>query len=280
MRWKIPVDTNLASTHCKYESCDPKYHRPFNISRPAAQPVRPIHVSQFSLVPSTGTCLHHLSTFHSIHSLRDSSTSFQQQQTRYMFWGDPCGSDVASIDGSEYKWRRLVDFLKMADQENKQQNTSELETQDRGLFDFIGKKDGENKAEHHLDQEQDKKPGLLEKLHRSNSSSSSSSDEEEVGEDGEKRKKKKEEKKKEEAAAVTVTAEGEEKKGLLDKIKEKLPGQHKKTEEVPPPAAAAEPVVPNGEDGGQKKGILEKIKEKLPGHQPKTTTTDPYDKEH
>ncbi|KAI9103622.1 hypothetical protein K1719_023245 [Acacia pycnantha] len=81
-----------------------------------------------------------------------------------------------------------------------------------------------------------KKPGLLEKLHRSNNSSS-----EEVGEDGEKRKKMKEKKKKEEATAVT--ADGEEKKGLLDKIKEKLPGQHKKTEEVPPPPAPAEPVL-------------------------------------
>ncbi|MQK22184.1 hypothetical protein EI013_27860, partial [Escherichia coli] len=99
-----------------------------------------------------------------------------------------------------------------------------------------------------------KKHSLLEKLHRSDSSSSSSSDEEEVGEDGEKRKRKKEKKglkekiqgkvddkeeKKHEDTAVPVEKvevdpahPDQEKKGFLDKIKEKLPG-HKKTEEVP-----------------------------------------------
>ena len=75
----------------------------------------------------------------------------------------------------------------------------------------------------------------------------------------------------------------EEKKGFLEKIKEKLPG-HKKTEEVPVGAAsheqhsddkhAAEPPVAAsyeaGEEPKEKKGILEKIKEKLPGYHSKT----------
>ncbi|KAM1387790.1 hypothetical protein ACFX2I_015993 [Malus domestica] len=75
----------------------------------------------------------------------------------------------------------------------------------------------------------------------------------------------------------------EEKKGFLEKIKEKLPG-HKKTEEVPVAAASYEqqshdhhatepPVVASyeaGEEPKEKKGIMEKIKEKLPGYHSKT----------
>lgn len=56
------------------------------------------------------------------------------------------------------------------------------------------------------------------------------------------------------------TAQPEEKKGFLEKIKEKLPGQHKKVEEdnqIHPPAAC---------EHSEKKGIMDKIKEKLPGH--------------
>jgi len=117
---------------------------------------------------------------------------------------------------------------------------------------------------------------------------------EEEGEGEEKKKKKKEKKglkdKKEDtsvpieryegvaAAPVHHSAEpveSEEKKaGFLDKIKEKIPGQQKKTEEVHPPppphqAEYAELPSPDGE-GKEKKGLLEKIKEKLPGHHPKT----------
>lgn len=56
----------------------------------------------------------------------------------------------------------------------------------------------------------------------------------------------------------------EEKKGFLDKIKEKLPGQHKKAEDganegYHHPAAADQG------DHPKEKGILEKIKEKIPG---------------
>ncbi|RVX12348.1 Dehydrin COR410 [Vitis vinifera] len=54
----------------------------------------------------------------------------------------------------------------------------------------------------------------------------------------------------------------EEKKGFLEKLKEKLPGQHKKGEEADhatPTECAPDKHSP------EKKGILEKIKEKLPG---------------
>nr|QMX78313.1 DHN1 [Medicago sativa]UUZ30945.1 salt tolerant protein [Medicago sativa] len=198
---------------------------------------------------------------------------------------------------------------------------SETEIKDRGVFDFLG---GKKKDEEHIKPQEDavatdfshkvtlyeapsetkveekeegekKHTSLLEKLHRSDSSSSSSS-EEEV--DGERRKKKKKEKKeKKEDTSVPVekvdvvdgtTASTEEKKGFLDKIKEKLPG-HKKTDDVttPPPVVVA-PAVPSAEtttttashDQGEKKGILEKIKEKIPGYHPKTATEHEDNKDH
>lgn len=71
----------------------------------------------------------------------------------------------------------------------------------------------------------------------------------------------------------------EEKKGFLEKIKEKLPGHSKKPEEVPPPPppppAECTPTfteAPPCHEGEtkEKKGIFEKIKEKLPGYHPKT----------
>ena len=81
-------------------------------------------------------------------------------------------------------------------------------------------------------------------------------------------------------------AQAEEKKGLLEKIKEKLPGQHKKPEEVPsppPPSVAeystSEPPTHHEGDVKEKKGILEKIKEKLPGYHPKTEEEKEKEKE-
>ncbi|KAL9238437.1 hypothetical protein vseg_012857 [Gypsophila vaccaria] len=114
-----------------------------------------------------------------------------------------------------------------------------IPAQDRGLFDCFGKKEEKDdvpmaEAEH--------KPSLMEKLHRSNSSSSSSS-EEEVEEDGMKIRRRK-------------------KKGLTDKIKEKLSGH--KNEGAPEEIQAAE-----------KKGILEKIKEKMPNHHKDETIIAP-----
>lgn len=58
----------------------------------------------------------------------------------------------------------------------------------------------------------------------------------------------------------------EEKKGFIEKIKEKLPGKHKKAEEGGSAECAANEHSPEGE-AEEKKGILEKIKEKLPGCQ-------------
>lgn len=64
----------------------------------------------------------------------------------------------------------------------------------------------------------------------------------------------------------------EEKKGFLDKIKDKLPG-HKKTEDatLSPPTTPV-PAAPVAEecDPKEKKGIFDKIKEKIPGYHPKT----------
>ncbi|PON60588.1 Dehydrin [Parasponia andersonii] len=208
-----------------------------------------------------------------------------------------------------------------------------VESKDRGLFDFLGKKDEEKKHQEEVistefgekikvseeepkhkvekhNEEEEKKPSLLEKLHRSDSSSSSSSDEEE-GEGEEKKKKKKEKKglkekikekisgedkeeeKKEEyhhyhEADTSVPIEHEvvhsskpihpeEKKGFLEKIKDKLPGgQHKKPEEAVPASAPApdhheySEASHEGGEAKEKKGILEKIKEKLPGYHSKT----------
>ncbi|XP_047082283.1 dehydrin COR410-like isoform X1 [Lolium rigidum] len=71
----------------------------------------------------------------------------------------------------------------------------------------------------------------------------------------------------------------EEKKGFLEKIKEKLPGAHKKPEDaavapavthdapapVHAPAPAAEEAV-SSPDGKEKKGLLGKIMDKIPGY--------------
>ncbi|KAJ0231620.1 Dehydrin ERD14 [Hirschfeldia incana] len=175
---------------------------------------------------------------------------------------------------------------------------SSVEVTDRGLFDFMGKKKEETKPEGTIDsefeqkvhisepvvpevkhEEEEKKHSLLEKLHRSDSSSSSSSEEE--GEDGVKRKKKKDKKK-----STTTTVEGEvktdeEKKGFMDKLKEKLPGHGKKPEDASSAAPAAPVVAPPVEEAhpAEKKGILEKIKEKLPGYHPKTVDEVKKEKE-
>ncbi|KAL6492978.1 hypothetical protein OROGR_032737 [Orobanche gracilis] len=144
-----------------------------------------------------------------------------------------------------------------------------VEASDRGLFDFVGKKEEEKKFDLEEDviivtdceekpevfevpkEEVKKHEGLFEKLHRSDSSSSSSSDEEEVDENGEKKKKK---------------------KGLKEKIKEKFSGEKKDEEEEKQAAIKCEEdiVVPVekcdiDDEDNEKKGFLDKIKEKLPG---------------
>jgi hypothetical protein len=214
---------------------------------------------------------------------------------------------------TEVQDRGVFDFLKKDEDKKPDHETLATELEKTRISDCEEKK-----------VEEEKKPSLLEKLHRSDSSSSSSS-EEEVEEDGEKirRKKKKGlkekveekfsgEKKEEEvhviaptedtsipiekydAPEVVVAHDGEvphpeEKKTFIEKIKEKLPGGHKKPEEsaaapvapapveaVPTPAPA--PVEEAEPSPKEKKGILEKIKEKLPGYhktdEEKKETTD------
>ena len=67
------------------------------------------------------------------------------------------------------------------------------------------------------------------------------------------------------AVANAEATNPEEKKGFIEKIKEKLPGKHK-AEEGGPAECGANEQSPEGE-ANEKKGILEKIKEKLPGCQ-------------
>lgn len=269
------------------------------------------------------------------------------------------------------------EYNKSHEYETKAEEGGPVETQDRGLFDFLGKKKEEEKpihqeqeeviatefekvkvseaepayvdyskpAEHgyhheeHKEEEVEKKHETLsEKLRRSDSSSSSSSDEE--GDDEEKRQKRKERKEKkgltekikekisgdkeeekkhgyeqdteipvekfheehghpyehgpvvhhhEEPKVEPTAVYGEdekkedEKKGFLEKIKDKLPG-HKKPEDGPvvsPPPPEYENVEPAHHEGEvkEKKGLLEKIKEKIPGYHPKTEEEKEKEKE-
>ncbi|KAG6388340.1 hypothetical protein SASPL_149765 [Salvia splendens] len=167
-----------------------------------------------------------------------------------------------------------------------------VESADRGLFGFGAKREEEAKCEEtpiasefeekvkvseepekEKEKEEEKKHGgLIEKLRRSDSSSSSCEDTSVPVEKYE---------------DVLPAQEHEDKKGFLDKIKDKLPGG-KKTEEVaapPPPAPAPAPVVadysattPEAE-GKEKKGFLDKIKEKLPGYHPKSDEEKEKEKE-
>ncbi|XWS67674.1 hypothetical protein CRYUN_Cryun04dG0026300 [Craigia yunnanensis] len=156
-----------------------------------------------------------------------------------------------------------------------------MEKTDRGIFDFMKKKyEDVAMADAHKPDNTKKveKSTIMEKLHRSivYEHFLRSSDEEEVGEDGEKKGLKEKIKEKisgdEEATEhkdTSIPTENPEKKGFLDKIKEKLPGQHKKTEDS---AYDGHP------DGGKpkEKEILEKIKEKIPGcHGHKTEEDKP-----
>lgn len=105
-------------------------------------------------------------------------------------------------------------------------------------------------------------------------------------EEGGEKKKKKKKGKKEEDTSVPIekcdnTPATEEKKGFLDKIKEKLPGGQKPEEAAPaatpPPPADEYAATPETE--GEKKGFLEKIKEKIPGFHSKTDDEKVKEKE-
>ncbi|OMO91955.1 Dehydrin [Corchorus olitorius] len=132
-----------------------------------------------------------------------------------------------------------------------------VETTDRGMFDFMKKKDDDvTMADAYKPPAaEEEKPTLLEKLHRSDSSSVSliSPYNGDLGDH-------KEEATEHKDTTNIPTENPEEKKGFLDKIKEKLPGQHKKPEE-----GTAHDVHPPAEGEPKEKGILEKIKEKIPG---------------
>ncbi|KAL9417445.1 hypothetical protein AB3S75_040433 [Citrus x aurantiifolia] len=155
-----------------------------------------------------------------------------------------------------------------------------------GMFDFLKNKNEETSHDAAMVDVETKegKPTFVEKLQEAHSDSSSSSEEEIEGADGEKKKRKKNKglkekiqqkissgkeenavEKNDEIASAEAT-HLEEKKGFLEKIKDKLPGQHKKAEE----GAAGAGCCPNEHlaegDEKEKKGILEKIKEKLPGY--------------
>ncbi|KAK2995120.1 LOW QUALITY PROTEIN: hypothetical protein RJ640_020760, partial [Escallonia rubra] len=148
----------------------------------------------------------------------------------------------------------------------------ETEVKDRGLFDFMGKKEEEKKpceeevivSEFKKVQVSEPEHGLLEKLHRSGSSSSSSSSDEEEKVEKKKKKGLKEKIKDKVSRGDDHKEEVEEEKYEdtsvpVEKYEEVVPPQAKKYKEVVPPQA--EPEVPAEE----KKGFLDKIKDKLRG---------------
>ncbi|XP_068322702.1 dehydrin COR47-like [Pyrus communis] len=167
----------------------------------------------------------------------------------------------------------------MADQYPKASQTqskgAEEEAQGCGIFDFLKKKDSEEKP--HQEQEQHKHTTLAEKLHHHGGDSSSSSSDGEGEENKKKGLKGKIKEKvsgnKEEGDAYhasvpakkghSVAEHGAREKGFVEKIKEKLPGQHKEAGH----GAHVEYHTPDGHshDSEPKKGVLENIKDKLPG---------------
>ena len=58
---------------------------------------------------------------------------------------------------------------------------------------------------------------------------------------------------------------GRRKKGLKEKIKEKLPGGHKDSNQQDTATGATGTGAHGTEGTGEKKGLMDKIKEKLPG---------------
>ncbi|KAK3231948.1 hypothetical protein Dsin_003829 [Dipteronia sinensis] len=224
---------------------------------------------------------------------------------------------IASEAPVEYTDRGLFDFMKKKEEKPQDQELINTTTAE---FDHKVQVSEQHKPPHVEEpkieepkvDEEEKKPGLFGKVHRSGSSSSSSSSDEE-GEEGEEKKKKRKEKKglkdklkekmsgeKKQEVDTSVPVEvvhqdpvpsqPEEKKGFMEKIKEKLPGQGKKAEDVsatsppPPPPPLAEHATPvaavhEGDAAKEKKGIFEKIKEKLPGYHPKTDEEKEKEKE-
>ncbi|KAL5561286.1 hypothetical protein UlMin_031033 [Ulmus minor] len=143
-----------------------------------------------------------------------------------------------------------------------------------GMFDFLKKKENDKTQQ---DQGVAMKEQERHTFKNNDSSDSSSSDEEADGKVEKKEKKGLKDKikekisgnkKEERVTKDTPNVEGsDEEKGFIEKIKDKLPGQHKKAEE----SALTEHNngAAHGHEGEakEKKGIMENIKEKLPvGH--------------
>ncbi|PIN10490.1 hypothetical protein CDL12_16912 [Handroanthus impetiginosus] len=179
-------------------------------------------------------------------------------------------------------------------------NSSDMPSEDStkepaGCFGFMAKKDQKSDQDEDLvmsdlnaaKETKEEKHTLMDVLQRAHSNSSSSG-EEKVEEGGERKKKKKKKGLKEtikgkisgdedgaenteqkETCNIPMdkcSTDEEEKKGILEKIKEKLPGQQysKGAEDIQTPPACEHSL---GSDmhAKEKKGIIDKIKEKLPG---------------
>ncbi|KAL0314478.1 UNVERIFIED_CONTAM: hypothetical protein Sangu_2292200 [Sesamum angustifolium] len=158
-----------------------------------------------------------------------------------------------------------------------------VESSDRGLFDFLGKEEEEKKSRFNLPdhaqfsydlkmlhrkverrKKKKKKKGLKDKIKDKLS--------------GEKKEEEKVDEVKYEDTAVPIEKcddapahhEPEDKKGLLEQIKEKLPAARDRGSGGRSAHHAADCATTPEAEGKEKKGFLEKIKEKIPGYHPKS----------
>ncbi|KAH9320212.1 hypothetical protein KI387_021981, partial [Taxus chinensis] len=137
---------------------------------------------------------------------------------------------MADSNAPEHQDRGLFGFGKKKEEETHEQHPTPEEVPEYGPPPPECQGEGEKKA-HESVMEEIKEGNLIEKLHHpTNNSSSSSSSDEEGGEKGEKKKKKgglKEKLGGGHKKEGEEHAQGEKKEGLLDKIKDKLPGHDK-----------------------------------------------------
>ncbi|PIA56786.1 hypothetical protein AQUCO_00700851v1 [Aquilegia coerulea] len=131
----------------------------------------------------------------------------------------------------EHEHHTMLDFL---EKKEEQKPTDEL-----SVNEFV--KDHVSKSEEKKEEEEEHKPTSAPNVDRSSDIHSSGD--------------------------VTHPEETEE-KNLMEKIKNKLPGAHKKTDEVAPVEHHPTETKTNihQDKPEEKKGLMEKIKEKLPGH--------------
>ncbi|KAL9238111.1 hypothetical protein vseg_012582 [Gypsophila vaccaria] len=202
---------------------------------------------------------------------------------------------VAAATTVETSDRGLFDFVKKEGDKEELKPTSEVVQEEKFASDFDDKVRVSDEVV--VDEEEAKHGSLLEKFHQADadSSSASSSDEEDDEEKKKKKREKKERKglkeklfgqKDEEYTSAPIekpqvqevviekpqvqevvhsepsNPEDVEKKGFLDKIKDKLPG-HKKADDQP--EVVAETVVVQEVEVEEKKGLMDRIKDKIPG---------------